>query len=109
MKKNLIFDKVFPKIKKIVLLFFVFKIFILLFYFISNYQNFTNESISLILRILLANDSLLLFFCPITIFYIAKLKTIYIYKIIFILFLIINIIFCLLSILSISFIISFSN
>lgn len=106
---NSILKNILSKSKKSTLLFFIFKIFVLIFYLISNYQNFTNESIRFILNILLLTDSLLFFSAIFNIIYILSLKTSLIYKIMFMIFLIVNVMWSIINIFSISLVIAFSS
>ncbi|OHD24007.1 MAG: hypothetical protein A2086_06720 [Spirochaetes bacterium GWD1_27_9] len=50
------------KSRQFFFVFFYFKIFLLLFYFIGNYQSFSIETVNLILKLIAINDSFVLFF-----------------------------------------------
>lgn len=57
----------FRKSTTFLFVFFFFKIFLVLFYIIGGLQSFTDSTLFLILRILLINDSILIFFALINI------------------------------------------
>ncbi len=109
MNNSIILKKILPKTKNFTLLFFIFKIVVIIFYLISNYQNLTPDSIKFLLKILLLTDSFLFFICIMNIFYFINLKTFFLYKIVILIFSIINAIWAIIDILSISIIIAFSN
>ena len=50
-------------------LFFIFKIFLMFLYFVSGYQHFSIQSVLLLLRIMLLNDSILIVFSGFLIYY----------------------------------------
>lgn len=57
-----IIKKVFRRSNKFLLCFFIFKLFLLFFYLMSGYQDFTTQSTIVILRIIMSNDIIILFF-----------------------------------------------
>ena len=107
-KIAMIIEKMFPYIKKLFSLFSVYKLFLILLYITSDIQNFTHDSTILIIRLLLFNDSILIFFSGLNIYISLKIKN-KIEKILFSVFSIISLLFCIITISISLIIIIFSN
>lgn len=94
---EMIIEKTFPYIKKLFSLFSVYKLFLILLYVTSDIQHFTHDSTIILLRLLLFNDSFLIFFSGLNIYVSLKIKN-KIEKIFLSVFSIISLIFCIITI-----------
>ena len=95
MPKFNILNKLVLNLTNYIIILFIFKISLLLLYFIGDYQIFSNKTIKLLIRIILSNDIILIFFSFMDIFNLFIKKN---FKMPFLIFLIFNIIFSFITI-----------